>query len=163
MYSMSRFKKFSLSIAVILVFIAYSLQQRNDDSSQVVKPIQTTTTTTTASSPTVNTAGTTAPAPSATASSYKDGTYVGSEANAFYGFIRVKATISGGKLTDVVFLEYPNDRGNSVEINSQAMPYLRQEAIQAQSAHVNTVTGATDTSQAFIQSLSDALSKAQQG
>lgn len=91
---------------------------------------------------------------------YKDGQYIGSSADAFYGFVQVKAIISGGKITDVQFLSYPSDRQNSIQINSQAMPYLTQEAIAAQSANVNIVSGATDTSQAFIQSLASALTQA---
>jgi uncharacterized protein with FMN-binding domain len=91
---------------------------------------------------------------------YKDGQYTGSSADAYYGLVQVKAIISGGKITDVQFLSYPNDRQNSVNINSQAMPILTQEAILAQSVNVDIVSGATDTSQAFIQSLSSALSQA---
>jgi uncharacterized protein with FMN-binding domain len=60
----------------------------------------------------------------------------------------------------VQFLQFPNHRNRSQEINSQAMPILTQEAIQAQQAQVDVVTGATDTSGAFIESLSAALSQA---
>jgi uncharacterized protein with FMN-binding domain len=91
----------------------------------------------------------------------KDGQYTGNAADAFYGYIQVKAIINGGKITDVQFLRYPNDRSTSIAINKQAMPYLKQEAVQAQSAQVNIVSGATDTSQAFIQSMASALSQAQ--
>jgi len=72
----------------------------------------------------------------------------------------VQVVVQGGKLTDVTFLDYPQTHQTSVYINSQAMPYLKQEAIQAQSANVNMVSGATLTSQAFIQSLASALSQA---
>lgn len=91
---------------------------------------------------------------------YKDGSYVGNAADAYYGNIQVKVIISGGKITDVVFLQYPNDRNTSREINSQAMPYLRAEAIQAQSANVQIVSGASDSSMAFRESLASALSQA---
>lgn len=91
---------------------------------------------------------------------FKDGVYTGSRADAFYGYMQVKVTVSGGRITDVVFLEYPSDRGTSVEINSQAMPYLKQEAIAAQDSNVNIVTGATDSSYAFRESLKTALSQA---
>lgn len=91
---------------------------------------------------------------------YKSGTYTGSVADAFYGNVQVQVTISGGKITDVKFLQYPNDRGTSRMINSQAMPLLTQEAIQAQSALVDGVSGATATSGAFIESLSSALQQA---
>ena len=93
-------------------------------------------------------------------SQYKDGTYTGSVADAFYGNIQVQATISGGKMTNVQFLQAPNDQGTSIYINSQADPMLAQEAIQAQSANVNIISGATDSSQAFMQSLQSALDQA---
>jgi uncharacterized protein with FMN-binding domain len=102
-------------------------------------------------------APTPAPAPQG---QYKDGQYTGTSVDAFYGFVQVQATVSGGKITNVQFLSYPNDRSNSVQINSQDMTYLIQEAIAAQSANVNIVSGATDTSQAFIQSLGAALAQA---
>jgi uncharacterized protein with FMN-binding domain len=91
---------------------------------------------------------------------YTDGSYTGSSANAYYGTVQVKAVVSGGKLADVQFLQYPSDRSTSRYINSQAMPLLTQEAISAQNAQVNGVSGATFTSQAFIQSLTSALSQA---
>lgn len=94
---------------------------------------------------------------------YKDGSYTGSVADAQWGYIQVKAVIQSGKITDVQFLQYPNERNRSVEINAYADPQLTQEAIAAQNAQVDIVTGATDTSEAFIQSLSDALTQAQVG
>jgi uncharacterized protein with FMN-binding domain len=110
-------------------------------------------TTTTASGP-ANSSG--APA----GSGYKNGSYTGSVADAQWGYIQVKAVIAGGKITDVQFLQYPNERQYSVQVNSFADPQLTQEAIQAQSAQVDIITGATDSSEAFMQSLSDALSQA---
>lgn len=113
--------------------------------------------------PTPISAPTPAPAPAPAPKpkgQYTDGTYTGSTADAYYGYVQVEATISGGKLTNVTFLQYPNDRSTSRYINSQAMPLLKQEAIAAQSAHVSGVSGASDTSAAFIQSLGDALTQA---
>ncbi len=91
---------------------------------------------------------------------YKDGTFTGSVADAFYGNIQVQAVVSGGRLTDVVFLQYPNDNPTSQYVNSQALPYLKQEALQAQSANVDLISGASASSQAFQQSLADALAQA---
>ena len=91
---------------------------------------------------------------------YKNGTYTGSVEDAYYGNIQVQAVISGGKITDVVFLQYPNDNGTSIYINSQAMPLLKQEAIAAQSAQVDGISGASSTSPAFTASLSNALNQA---
>ena len=106
---------------------------------------------TTQNTPSANTSG----------QKYKDGTYTGSTADAYYGNIQVQVTISGGKIIDVAFLQYPSDNGTSQYINSQAMPLLKNEAIQAQSANVDIVSGASDSSQAFQQSLANALQQAQ--
>ena len=92
---------------------------------------------------------------------YKDGTYTGPVTDAFYGNYQVQAVIKGGKLVDVVFLQYPNDNRTSLSINTQASVFLKQEAIAAQSANVDIVSGASDSSQAFRQSLASALSQAQ--
>jgi uncharacterized protein with FMN-binding domain len=93
-------------------------------------------------------------------SQYSDGVYIGSVADAYYGNIQVEAKISNGKISDVSFLQYPDDQSTSRFINGQAMPLLKQEAIQTQSTSVDTISGATDTSAAFRQSLSSALNKA---
>ena len=94
------------------------------------------------------------------ASKYKDGVYNGSVTDAYFGNLQVAATVNGGRLTDVAFLQYPNDRRTSQQINSRAITVLKSEAITAQSAQVDIVSGATQTSQAFSQSLAAALSKA---
>ena len=91
---------------------------------------------------------------------YTDGTYTGSQADAYYGTVQIQVTVQGGMLTGVNFLQYPNDRRTSQSINGRAMPILKSEAIQAQNANVNIVSGATDTSMAFQQSLADALAQA---
>ncbi len=91
---------------------------------------------------------------------YKNGTYTGSVGDAYYGNVQVQAVIQNGALANVVILDYPQDRSRSVSINTRVMPILVSEAIQAQSANVNTVSGATDSSGAFRQSLDAALSQA---
>jgi uncharacterized protein with FMN-binding domain len=80
--------------------------------------------------------------------------------DAYYGNVQVQVTVNGGKITDVQFLDYPQDRGTSREINGQATPLLAQEAIAVQNANVDIISGATDTSMAFQQSLAVALSQA---
>lgn len=95
-----------------------------------------------------------------TTSGYKDGTFTGTVQDAFYGYVQVQVVVSGGKITAVNFLQHPNDNPTSQYINSQAMPLLQQEVIQAQSGNVNMISGASATSQAFLQSIADALSQA---
>jgi len=90
----------------------------------------------------------------------RDGVYLGATANAYWGDVQVQVTIANGQITDVQFVTYPDHRSRSVSINTRAMPILVQEAIAAQSAQVDIVSGATDTSEAFIHSLSTALAEA---
>jgi uncharacterized protein with FMN-binding domain len=91
---------------------------------------------------------------------YKDGSFTGSLADAYYGYIQVAGTFKNGRLSDVQFLQYPNDRSRSISINRYAMPILRQEALQVQNTNVDIVSGATDSSQAFIESLNSVFSQA---
>ncbi|HEY9152218.1 MAG TPA: FMN-binding protein, partial [Anaerolineales bacterium] len=93
-------------------------------------------------------------------SGYKDGTYTGPTVDVNYGLVQVQTTIQNGKVAQVTFLQYPSDRRTSQRINSIAMPYLQQEAIQAQSANVDIISGATLTSEGFQMSLQSALASA---
>lgn len=88
---------------------------------------------------------------------YTDGSYIGTAADAYYGIVQVKAIVRDGQLIDVQFLQYPNERDNSRLISKRAIPLLTQEAIQAQNAEVDGVSGATQTSAAFKESLASAL------
>lgn len=171
-------KKYLVSFLAISVFVGYSIYKQSTKivisttpasqfigDTNVLPSVVASDTPPPTSTATLQPARTSTPKPTATTKSvvvgmYKDGSYIGGVADAFYGNIQVKAIISGGKITDVQFLQYPNDRARSIEINSQAMPLLRQEAIQAQSANVNIVSRATDSSIAFVQSLKSALDQA---
>jgi uncharacterized protein with FMN-binding domain len=151
-------KKVLISIAAIALFAIYSVYAATTKrpSTVAASTTQTNNTTTTATPSTTTTASTTP----ATTGTYKDGTYTGKNTNAFYGYIQVKITVSGGKLTDVAFLEYPDDQRESIQISEAATPLLKQEAIKAQTAKVDNISGATQTSDAFIESLSSALDQA---
>ncbi|HZR41427.1 MAG TPA: FMN-binding protein [Ktedonobacteraceae bacterium] len=166
-------KKFIVAAIIIGSFILYSLMYAHTNPVAIVPNSSTdsasSNSSTDASSisatPAASSANPTPAAPGVTVTVapgalYKDGSYTGSLADAHWGNIQVKAVIQNGKITDVQFLQYPNERNRSVMINNYADPQLTSEAIQAQSANVDIVTGATDTSEAFIQSLSDALSQA---
>lgn len=97
---------------------------------------------------------------STSAGPLKAGSYTGAVVNTRYGPVQVAVTVSGGKLTAVSFLALPQDRPRSQSISSQATPLLRSEALQAQSANVNLLSGATYTSEGFAQSLQSALAGA---
>ena len=77
-----------------------------------------------------------------------------------YGPVQLKVTISGGKITDVQALQLPSQDPKDVEINNYAAPILRQSALSAQSAKINVVSGATYTSDGYMQALQSALDTA---
>lgn len=77
-----------------------------------------------------------------------------------YGTVQVRVTLRGSAIADVTALQMPFDRDRSAYISQQAGPYLRQEALRAQSAQIDLVSGATYTSDSYAQSLQSALDKA---
>lgn len=83
----------------------------------------------------------------------------GSPVDNGYGIVQVQVKVTGGKIVDVSTLSMPQD-GHSRRINIVAVPQLRQEVLSAQSANIDTVSGATLTSQAYTQSLQAALDAA---
>ncbi len=91
---------------------------------------------------------------------YKDGNFAGATEQTPYGPIQVAVVISGGKITDVSFLQMPSDRGHSQEVTSYSEPLLKDMTLQRQSAHIDFVSGATSTSEGYEQSLQAALNQA---
>jgi uncharacterized protein with FMN-binding domain len=100
--------------------------------------------------------------PSATPTGlYQDGQYTGKSFPADrYGNVQIEAIITNGQLADFKILDYPYDRSTSRRISQIAIPYLMQEAVQAQNASIDLISGATYTSEAFIQSPQSALDTA---
>ena len=95
-----------------------------------------------------------------TTSSAAGGTYVGTTVSTRFGDVQVQVTISDGAITDVTALQLTDDEGRSVQISNRAAPILRDEVLQAQTASVSMVSGATYTSAAYLQSLQAALDQA---
>ncbi|MFE3107468.1 FMN-binding protein [Kitasatospora indigofera] len=87
-------------------------------------------------------------------------TVTGSAANTRFGPVQVKVTLDGTKITKVEAVEYPTHDRRDQEINSYAVPLLNQEALDAQSADIDVVSGATFTSQGYTSSLQSALDQA---
>ena len=77
-----------------------------------------------------------------------------------YGPVQVRIDLSGSQITDVVAVQLTNSNRTSVQISASAAPILRQEALQAQSAQIDMVSGATYTSEGYQQSLQGALDAA---
>jgi uncharacterized protein with FMN-binding domain len=108
-----------------------------------------------------------APAPSAGSSDGSGGsstsgskTYTGDTVQTRWGPVQVRITVKSGRITEVTALAYPSDNPRDQEINSYAVPRLRSEALSAQSADIDTVSGATYTSDGYKQSLQSALDSA---
>jgi uncharacterized protein with FMN-binding domain len=98
--------------------------------------------------------------PSPSGPGYKDGQYTGPDVPNRFGDVQVKVTISGGRIKEVQAVQLPYDRPRSAEISQQAGPLLHDEALQAQSAQIDTLSGATYTSMSYAQSLQAALDQA---
>ncbi len=98
--------------------------------------------------------------PPKVASGYMDGTYVGNSVDAFYGNVQVQITVQGGVITNSVAIDSPDNRSQSVRINSRAIPRLDSEVVSAQSSKIDAVSGATYTTAAYKKSLTSALSQA---
>ena len=74
--------------------------------------------------------------------------------------MQVQLTVSNGKVTKVSVLQYPSGNGRDQEINDYALPILTQETVDAQSAQIDMVSGATVTSNGYLESLQSALDQA---
>ena len=98
-----------------------------------------------------------------TSGAFADGTYSGSTVSTEHGDVQVQVTVSGGKITEVTALKYPTQEQRSQSISQQAIPLLANEAVDAQSANISMVSGATETSEGFMDSLQDAINQAQAG
>lgn len=167
-------KKYILSILVIVAFASYAFYSNSNDSDSdevtetnststvqvVVKPTPIPVTPAPVK-PTPTPVVPVTPPPVATLpqGAFKDGTYTGNRTFNYHGYVQVQAIVSGGKLAEVKFLEYPT-QDESNRINRRATPILAQEAVSIQSSKVDTVSGATDTSGAFRKSLESALVQA---
>jgi uncharacterized protein with FMN-binding domain len=99
------------------------------------------------------------PIPGATAAT-ASGSYVGSVISTPYGPVQVQVTLENGRVTAVEAVQMPANDPRSSQISQYAIPQLIQEVLQAQSAQVDAVSGATYTCRAFMQSMQSALSQA---
>lgn len=100
--------------------------------------------------------GAAAPAPTAPAAS----TITGSTAQTRWGPVQVAITVAGGKITDVAVPVYPDGNGKDRQINASALPVLTDETLAAQGADIDMVSGATVTSEGYVESLQSALDQA---
>lgn len=97
---------------------------------------------------------------STTAASSKAAVYVGDTVQTRWGPVQVQITVTDGQITKSEVLQVPWENGRDQQINSYAVPILNAEVLQAQSAAIDAVSGATVTSQGYITSIQSALDQA---
>jgi uncharacterized protein with FMN-binding domain len=96
----------------------------------------------------------------AAAARYKDGQFTGQDFPTEFGDNQVRVVIVGGRVTDVIAVQLPYDRARSAYITRVAGPILHDEVLKAQSAQIDSLSGATYTSYAYAQSVQSALDQA---
>ncbi|GAA2892521.1 hypothetical protein GCM10010472_58810 [Pseudonocardia halophobica] len=74
--------------------------------------------------------------------------------------MQVTITVADRRITDVAVPQYPDGNGKDQQINASALPVLTKETISAQNADIDMVSGATVTSQGYLESLQSALDQA---
>ena len=80
-----------------------------------------------------------------TSTALTDGTYTGSAVNTRYGPVQVQSTVSGGLITDVQAVDYPDGNGRDRQINARAIPILVSETLDAQSAEITAISASSST------------------
>ena len=105
---------------------------------------------------------TSTPSTPSTSGSSSSGTksYTGDVAQTRWGPVEVKITVTGGAITKVDVLQSPSGNRKDLEINDRALPILVADTLDAQSANIDMVSGATVTSDGYVQSLQSALDAA---
>jgi uncharacterized protein with FMN-binding domain len=104
--------------------------------------------------------GTTAAAPAAGASGTVNGTFKGSTVQTQFGPVQVEIVVHNSKITSANAIKYPSANQRDVLIANYAVPTLNAEAVQTQSAKISMVSGATYTSDGYLQSLQSAIDNA---
>jgi uncharacterized protein with FMN-binding domain len=100
------------------------------------------------------------PAAAPAASTAKSGTFTGATAQTRWGPVQVQIVVANGKITSSQAVRYPTGNGNDAQINAYAIPQLNSEAVAANSAKIDMISGATVTSGGYLQSLQNAIDQA---
>ena len=96
----------------------------------------------------------------ATGSRLHDGSFTSNVISTNWGPIEVKIVVAGGRITDVVALQYPSSRSRSLQISNYALPAYEDEVIRTQNENVNSISGATQTARGFRAAIASAIQKA---
>jgi len=88
------------------------------------------------------------------------GTFTGTTVQTQWGPVQVRITLQNGRIVKAQAIKFPNDNHHDIEINSWAVPQLQEATVQANSAQIDSLSGATVTSGGYIASLQSAIDKA---
>jgi uncharacterized protein with FMN-binding domain len=146
----------AIPVLTTVELLAHTADAGNPSSTTVAQAPSATVTPSATETPTQTPAATATPTTTRTPSTH---TYVGPAVQDQFGAVQATITVTGNKITKVQ-IAAPMDDQRSAFINSQAVPLLQSETLQAQSANVNVISGATETSDAYVQSLQGALQSA---
>jgi uncharacterized protein with FMN-binding domain len=149
--------------ALVLLFgyhTSTSSQAAAGGQSSAVAPVQGSAGTSSSSSSSSSSSGTSAGTSSDSGTSTGSSTVTGSVASTRWGPVQVELTVADGSISDVSVVQYPDNNGKDQQINARALPVLIQETLDAQNAHIDMVSGATVTSEGYLESLQSALDKA---
>jgi len=150
------------AVAIIGALGVYSKGQKSDSLTPALSasPASTLGDNTSASSEMTNASSGSSSSSAQSPGTYKDGTYTGASEDTIYGTVQVAAVISGGRITDIKFLQMPGPEGHSKEVTAFSEDPLKRSTLNHQSASIDFVSGATQTSEAYEQSLQAALDQA---
>jgi uncharacterized protein with FMN-binding domain len=156
---------FMSTLTVVMLLFGYHTSTSSTAAasaeSSVVAPVSGGTTSTTGgTTAAAGTSGAAAASPAASSATATATTYTGDAASTKYGPVQVEITVANGAVTDVSVIDYPDNNGKDQQINARALPTLVQETLDAQSADIDMVTGATYTSDGYVESLQSALDQA---
>lgn len=153
-----------LAIVSTVAGLVFLLSYKTHSPSSVASPFPVVSTTTSTKAPAQPSAKPSAKAPAQasvkTPAKATASTTTGDAVQTRYGPVQVAVTVVSGKVTAATAVVYPANDPRDEQINSYAIPALNQEAVRADSANIDMVSGATYTSQGYIQSLQSALDKA---
>jgi uncharacterized protein with FMN-binding domain len=104
--------------------------------------------------------GTTSGGTTTSGGSSSSGTYTGDAVQTRWGIVQVQITVANGRITKSEAVQYPNQNPRDQEINAYAVPQLNSEVVAQQSASIDSVSGATVTTNGYLTSLQSALDQA---
>ena len=149
------------TITVVVLLFGYRTSTNGTSASAESSVVIPSTTAAPTSAPsTRSSTGGTSDGSTSSGSSSPTATYTGSVVQTRWGPVQVRITVSAGKITAVDVPQYPQGNGKDQQINAYALPILVQDTLSAQSADIDMVSGATVTSDGYVQSLQAALDEA---